>query len=253
MKYMTMGEAVSYKEDPNYQAFLAQDVPPWQEAWSATRPEAPAPQHLTPEQQREIVEANLDLIGAGVRHLEINGQLPPDREEAALSAAAGLCDAARLFDLGWGVKFRTYAPHRVRGETIDNARRYDGLGGKDRDEPQVVSQLNGTRARSLFEPVFTLSHGGVVTLEETIPADQPSTEEVAHQNNDALMLHEMIGLLGDRQRQAILLKLQCLSHKAIAASLGVSVSTVGRDLREARTTLRELLQPHICDPDGTRL
>lgn len=48
-----------------------------------------------------------------------------DHEELQASAAAGLLDAIRRFDPGRGVKFETYAPHRMRGFILDDLRDHD--------------------------------------------------------------------------------------------------------------------------------
>jgi RNA polymerase sigma factor for flagellar operon FliA len=48
-----------------------------------------------------------------------------DVEDLQASAAAGLLDAHRRFDPAKGVKFESYAPHRMRGFVLDDLRAMD--------------------------------------------------------------------------------------------------------------------------------
>lgn len=242
---MSANQAVSYENDPNYQAFLAEGTPPWRAELSAVRPEI-VPQTLTPDERREAIEQNLGIVQHETRLLMAAGVLL-DPEEALQDGAEGLCDAAIRYDASKGAKFTTYAPHRVRGAIVDGVRKYDKLAGKKRTSARVVSQLNSTRALSLFQAAATLSHGGVSTIEDVIPLDQPSVEAMADSRAEVSLLYDAIEGLAPRQREVILQRLKYLSRKAIAASLGVSIRTVDRDIQKARQALRTTLQPQLFD------
>jgi RNA polymerase sigma factor (sigma-70 family) len=243
---MSAQEEISYEGNPNYQAYLGEDTPPWREVLSTTRPDQVPKIVLSRDEQQELITSNLRLVDAGVQKLVQRG-VALVIEDAWQDGAVGLCDAAQRYDPARGVAFTTYAPHRVRGEIVDGVRRFNKLGGNNRTAARVVSQLNNTRARSLFAPAFRLGHGGAMTLEDIVPADQPSTETVVENHQEVKVLHQVIDLLAKRQREVILMRLRGVGRKAIAESLGVSTRTVDRDTKKAHAFLRTLLQSRLFD------
>ena len=245
MWQMSTNEAVCYDEDPHYQAFMAEGPSPWFEGLSPSPPD-PAIRHLSVAERHTHVVEGLSMIDRSVRRLVSQG-VPLDLDDARQDGAEGLCDAAQRFDRFRGARFETYAPSRVRGQIIDNLRSYDGLAGSDRKEARVVSQLNSTRARSIFEPLYGLAHGDKITLLDTIAADGPSVETHVERKIEKDFVDEAIDQLGERQRQVITGWMRHMSRETIANMLGVSLSTVGRDLRKARQTLRLILEPQLFD------
>ena len=63
-----------------------------------------------------------------------------DVEELQASAAAGLLDAIRRFDPARGVKFESYAPHRMRGWILDDLRAKDWVPRLTRARSNRVEQ-----------------------------------------------------------------------------------------------------------------
>lgn len=230
---------VKYANDPNYLAYISEEAPPYWQNLSSTRPPY-QPLFMDAATAETAIEKNLDMIGNEIRSLRIAG-VKIDEEEAMQDGAEGLCDAAKRYETNYGAAFRTYAQYRVRGAIIDGNRRYDKLGGPDRNKARVVSLLNNTRAVSIFQTIGTLGHGDLLTVEDVTPADQPSTEEIQESMEAAQNLHVAIGQLEERQREVIMLKLQEMSRQAIADTLGVSLRTVKSDLEKAYAAIRDML------------
>jgi len=56
-------------------------------------------------------------------------RLPPNisREELVSAGTVGLLDALDKFDSGMGIKFQTYAEHRIKGSILDELRKMDWI------------------------------------------------------------------------------------------------------------------------------
>jgi RNA polymerase sigma factor (sigma-70 family) len=242
---MAFAEPISYEGDPNYAAFLAQPSPPWRQGLAEEQPDF-ATRQLDLDARHEVVLANLGVVASTVRHMA-DGGTPIDWDEALQDGSVGLVDAAERFDPALGVRFPTYAQHRAQGEIVDGYRRFNKLQGRGRDEPTVVSQLNGTRALSIFQPVYSMSHGGVVTIADTVAIDDRSVEDVVTSWEAVGAIETAVSALEPRQQTVIRLRVQALSYRAIAEAIGFSKSTVGRDLSKARATLRNVLMPQLED------
>ena len=240
---MSFAEPISYESDPKFEAFIAQPTPPWRLGLAEEQPDF-ATRQLSPEDQQGAVVANLGVVDSTVRHMADSGT-PVDWDDALQEGALGLVDAAERFDPAKGVRFPTYAQHRAQGEIVDGYRRYNKLQGPGRDEPTVISQLNGTRARSIFQPVMSMSHGGVVTIADTVANGERLVEDVVASWDTVAAIETAVSALEPRQQTVIRLRVEALTYKAIADAIGFSTSTVGRDLRKARATLRSVLQPQI--------
>jgi RNA polymerase sigma factor FliA len=69
-------------------------------------------------------------------------RLPPSvsREELASAGIVGLLDAVEKFDAGLGIKFKTYAEHRIRGAMLDELRKMDWFPRSVRKDIQRVEE-----------------------------------------------------------------------------------------------------------------
>lgn len=241
-------DLTGYEGNPNYEAFLAEEEPPYRRGLSEVRPEI-VPQFMDQDERTAAIEAHLDIVQRETSMLRIGG-VWIDEEEALQDGAEGLCDAARRYETNSAAAFSTYAVYRVRGAIVDGIRGYDKLAGPNRNKARVISQLNNTRAVSIFKAVGVLGHGDVLTVEDVTPADQPSTEELVEGLDETARLYAAINDLGPRQREVILLKLQGLSRQETADLIGVSLRAVKSDIEQAYAHLRSALSDvHIPSGD----
>jgi RNA polymerase sigma factor FliA len=69
-------------------------------------------------------------------------RLPPSvsREELVSAGVVGLLDAVEKFDAGLGIKFKTYAEHRIRGAMLDELRKMDWFPRSVRKDIQRVEE-----------------------------------------------------------------------------------------------------------------
>jgi RNA polymerase sigma factor (sigma-70 family) len=84
----------------------------------------------------------------------------------------------------------------------------------------------------------------VAGLSADLPAAGPDPAEAAEAADTAARVREAIGSLADGQRHAVhLFYLQGLSHREVAAELGISVGAVKARLHQARAALAPKLSP----------
>ena len=86
------------------------------------------------------------------------------------AGALGLLEAARRFEPGQGVRFETFAEHRVKGAMLDELRRLDHLPRRLRDQADDVEQ-----ARTRLEQAL----GRAPTTEELCVRTGLSAEDLA--------------------------------------------------------------------------
>lgn len=93
-----------------------------------------------------LTEVQRDLVAAHEampRKIAATMLLPAHlRDEAPSAGYVGLCEAAQDFDPGRGLKFNTFARHRVRGAIRDWLRGLSGVRA-GRDRPPRTSYLAG--------------------------------------------------------------------------------------------------------------
>lgn len=97
---------------------------------------------------REVVaryESAVDLVAAAARHFTAGGRLLGERAELEAWGREGLLDAARRFDPGRGVSFRTFAYYRVRGAMLDGLRK---MGAWSRRGYERVALLQAAQSTS---------------------------------------------------------------------------------------------------------
>lgn len=159
------------------------------------------------EVQRDLVAAHEALP----RKIAATMLLPAHlRDEAPSAGYVGLCEAAQDFDPGRGLKFNTFARHRIRGAIQDWLRglsgvrggrarppRMEALAGRDvpgtatadllevQDEWRaVLRRLPGVHARALHRWAMCL-HAGLTVAEDAF-ADDVTVYAVWQRRNRAL-------------------------------------------------------------------
>lgn len=98
----------------------------------------------TPELRRQLIEAYAPLARYVVERMNLRPGPALGYDDLLSQAVVGLIDAVDRFDPARGVRFESYAYHRIRGAVMDMLREMDWL---PRSLRQRESQLAATYAR----------------------------------------------------------------------------------------------------------
>ena len=82
---------------------------------------------IDPRLREELIVKYAPLVKYIAGRMAI--RIPPNisREELISAGIVGLLDALDKFDSGMGIKFQTYAEHRIRGAILDELRKMDWI------------------------------------------------------------------------------------------------------------------------------
>jgi len=82
---------------------------------------------VDPKLREELIVKYASLVKYIAGRMAI--RIPPNisREELISAGIVGLLDALDKFDSGMGIKFQTYAEHRIRGAILDELRKMDWI------------------------------------------------------------------------------------------------------------------------------
>jgi RNA polymerase sigma factor for flagellar operon FliA len=208
----------------------------------------------------ELIGRHASMIDRVARRLAARTGLSNLREDLWSSGALGLVDAARRFDGARGIRFETFAEHRVRGAMLDELRRMDHLPRRLRDRTQQaqrarasIAQENGRPASD--EEVAAALHVGLdelmdiegaaqppVPLDPEVLAriDQPTPEAEVEKRQLSAALAEKIGRLPERLQLLLALHYQeDRTYREIAEVLGVSEPRICQLHQQALKLLRE--------------
>jgi RNA polymerase sigma factor for flagellar operon FliA len=180
----------------------------------------------------------------------------------------GLLDAARRFDAGRGVRFETFAQHRIRGAMLDELRQIDHLPRRLRAASDKIAEarrrLSSSLGRepsadeiatflricvsqvveleTLSKPVVALELPDLETAEQYAMSEEPSPMEVAMRRQRSAQLAAAVDELTERQRQVVALYyVEGLTLREIAGILGVSEPRICQIHGDALRRIREHL------------
>ena len=205
----------------------------------------------------KVVENNLGLVGSIIKKFSGRGY---DAEELFQIGSIGLIKAVQKFDLGFGVKFSTYAVPMIIGE-IKRFLRDDGiikvsrsikeLSGKIRYTKEVILKESGKEPtvsemaerlkvsqediviameslytpESLYSPVMDDDQSSLMVIDKI--DDESSNKE--NDIVDRLALRQVMENLNPEERQIITLRyFREMTQSQIAAILGISQVQVSR-------------------------
>jgi len=206
-----------------------------------------------------LIGRHAELIDRVARRLATRAGMPGLREDLWSAGALGLLDAARRFDGARGIRFETFAEHRVRGAMLDELRRMDHLPRRLRDRVQAAARARATLAQQHGRPAtddevaaaLHLDVPELLELEGTaqplVPLDpevlagldEPSPEAELERRQLARGLAARIARLPDRLQMILALHYQeDRTYREIADLLGVSEPRVCQLHRQALDLLR---------------
>jgi RNA polymerase sigma factor (sigma-70 family) len=174
------------------------------------------PKPLTDE-QRDLVAANLGLIGTAVKRYR-TGEIETD--DLAQIAFLGLCKGARSFKPELGYKFSTYGTKAALGTVSHEFRR--------RKVRQAVSGKS-----TLRDPEILAVHPGA-------PDDIDGSIDRA---TEAERVEAAIGRLPDRYQYVVRARLEDRTLSEIGRGLGVTKERARQLEQLAHRALRQMLQP----------
>jgi len=172
------------------------------------------------------------------RELSLRGDL----EDLIAFGFGGLLEARHRFDPGRGVRFQTFAYHRVRGAMLDGVRKMSQLPRRAHERLQAAAEPTPTAAPTALDRAFTrmsaLSAGTV--LQGRFGDESP--EEVLLKNESVTRLLQALPSLSPRQRVLVRgFYFDGRSIDAMAQELGISKSWASRLHTNALRALREAL------------
>jgi RNA polymerase sigma factor for flagellar operon FliA len=228
----------------------------------------------TPELRRELIESYAPLARYVVERMNLRPGPSLGYEDLLGQAVVGLIDAIDRFDLTRGIKFETYAYHRIRGAVMDMLREMDWLPrsirqreselsaaieelgehlGRPPSDEELADKL-GVTVAELDQLAHQLAMQAVQSLDEIVGSreweagtmadlvsdeEAPSPEDEMQKTAEREMLAEAIDQLPDSERTVIsLYYYEGLTLKEIGRVLGVTESRACQIHGKAMVRLR---------------
>lgn len=238
----------------------------------------------TPELRRTLIEAYAPLARYVVDRLNLRPGPALEYDDLLSQAVVGLIDAVDRFDPARGIKFETYAYHRIRGAVMDMLRELDWLprsvrqretemaGAYERLEnrlnrPPTDAELAaelGLTLEALDELAHEVGLQAMQSLDESVGLEQwetgtvgdlvadggtPSPQEAAERWAERDLLARAIELLPEAERTVVSLYYhEGLTLKEIGQVLGVTESRACQIHGKAMVRLRGAIQPMLKVP-----
>ncbi|MFA9410542.1 MAG: sigma-70 family RNA polymerase sigma factor [Deltaproteobacteria bacterium] len=193
-------------------------------------------------QGTEFITQHEKMVHGLANRLRRELSLRGDLEDLIAFGFGGLLEARHRFDPGRGVRFQTFAYHRVRGAMLDGVRKMSQLPRRAHERLQAAAEPTPTAAPTALDRAFTrmsaLSAGTV--LQGRFGDESP--EEVLLKNESVTRLLQALPSLSPRQRVLVRgFYFDGRSIDAMAQELGISKSWASRLHTNALRALREAL------------
>lgn len=195
------------------------------------KPRSPA-LRLTAEQRR-LVEDHLYLVGHLVRQRWGDVVRRHDREDLEQAGCIGLLRAAVRFDPKRGLKFSTYAAHRIIGECIDYLRQSYGRRGYRR--PAVMRESDLRRVEGEDHRIDP-AHDDVGLMEQTVASIR------------ARMLWRLMAMYPSRTAEIAMARwFDGMTLAAIGHDFDITEARVSQILRrEIRHDIRAMIESEVA-------
>jgi len=193
-------------------------------------------------QGTEFITQHEKMVHGLANRLRRELSLRGDLEDLIAFGFGGLLEARHRFDPGRGVRFQTFAYHRVRGAMLDGVRKMSQLPRRAHERLQAAAEPTPTAAPTALDRAFTrmsaLSAGTV--LQGRFGDESP--EAVLLKNESVTRLLQALPSLSPRQRVLVRgFYFDGRSIDAMAQELGISKSWASRLHTNALRALREAL------------
>ena len=193
-------------------------------------------------QGTEFIAQHEKMVHGLANRLRRELSLRGDLDDLIAFGFGGLLEARHRFDPGRGVRFQTFAYHRVRGAMLDGVRKMSQLPRRAHERLQAAAEPTPTAAPTALDRAFTrmsaLSAGTV--LQGRFGDESP--EAVLLKNESVTRLLQALPSLSPRQRVLVRgFYFDGRSIDAMAQELGISKSWASRLHTNALRELREAL------------
>ncbi len=152
-----------------------------------------------PELRRKLIEAYAPLARYVVERLNLRPGGGLSYDDLLGQAVVGLIDAVDRFDPGRGIKFETYAYHRIRGSVMDMLREMDWVPRSVRQRESQLSHTYAMLEAALNRPPEDAELAGALGI--TVDELDELARDLALQTMQSL--DEMVGT-GDYESSALL-------------------------------------------------
>jgi RNA polymerase sigma factor for flagellar operon FliA len=192
----------------------------------------------------EFIEQHEKMVYGLAHRLRRELSLRGDLDDLVAFGFGGLLEAQHRFDPGRGVRFRTFAYHRVRGAMLDGVRKMSQLPRRAHERLQPPGQSSPTALPTALDKAFTRMGAGLImaTVLQGRFGDE-SPEAVLLKNETIARLLHALPKLPPRQR--VLVRGYYFEGRSIdtmARELGISKSWASRLHTHALRMLREALE-----------
>jgi len=172
------------------------------------------------------------------RELSLRGDL----DDLIAFGFGGLLEARHRFDPARGVRFQTFAYHRVRGAMLDGVRKMSQLPRRAHERFQAAAETTPTAAPTALDKAFTRM--GALSTATVLQGrfGNESPEAVLLKNESITRLLQALPSLSPRQRVLVRgFYFEGRSIDAMARELGISKSWASRLHTNALRELRDAL------------
>lgn len=209
----------------------------------------------TTQENRNLLALNyLSLVKRIAAKIYTNIQGKVEFEELLDYGIFGLLTSIERFEEARGLKFETFATHRIRGAILDGLREIDplkrGTRSKVKKLDRAINELKSSIGKNPNDKDIAdyLSITQEELLDWYIEIDAPSTfgSELTTSENSSIDLSMAIDSLDDREKQIIdLYYYEDLSLDEIAKILNISISRVSQIHGKTLIKLKSQLEGNI--------
>lgn len=211
--------------------------------------------NATTQENRNLLALNyLSLVKRIAAKIYTNIQGKVEFEELLNYGIFGLLTSIERFEEARGLKFETFATHRIRGAILDGLREIDplkrGTRSKVKKIDKAINELKSSIGKNPNDKDIAdyLNITQEELLDWYIEIDAPSTfgSELTTSENSSIDLSMAIDSLDDREKQIIdLYYYEDLSLDEIAKILNISISRVSQIHGKALIKLKSQLEGDI--------
>jgi RNA polymerase sigma factor for flagellar operon FliA len=174
-----------------------------------------------PETKKRIMVNYTNLVHYVIHNFKFMNLDVIEEKDYFQFGVEGLSEAIDRFDPDYGTKFETYAIQRIRGKIIDELRKL-----------QIKPRSKTTEGDLKYHNVSLdqpLANDQNFTLNDVIPADFQTPEQLTLEDEKKQLLVEAIKKLSERDRLIIsLYYFENLNYKEIAEIINITVSRVSQ-------------------------
>lgn len=179
---------------------------------------------MTTEERNNLIESHLFLVKAIASRIQQRAPSCVEFDDLYSAGVAGLLDAAGRWDESKGVKFATFAQHRIKGEMLDSLRRENGR-APDQAPARMESLLRAEGEEAALDPA-------------------PRPDRLAGLAGLRALLEDAKASLSERHRTILTLAYggEELSQREISERLGLSQGRISQLRKEALELVRQSLE-----------